>query len=71
MADLLVKKIYEIIFKTICGESKSVRIDVVQHWYEDILQNYLQGLFYKLLPNKTLTYTEIRNQKKSDHISCM
>ena len=81
------KKDVKYFFKTICGESKSVRIDVVQHKYEDILQNYLKvyspdciynadetGLFYKLLPNKTLTYKGdrcIRGKKSKERVTIL
>jgi len=57
---------YKIVFKTMCGESKDVDPEVVNDWKTKLekmcelydLQNIFNlnetGLFYRILPNKTL-----------------
>ena len=60
---------HNIVFKKVCGESKSVNTENVHEWYNtvflDVLQNYQPrniynadetGIFFKLLPDKTFTF---------------
>ena len=63
------QKRYQIVFKKISGEAKSVNLDSVHDWYNsvflDILDQYdakdiynadETAIFYKLLPDRTLTF---------------
>ena len=60
---------HKIIFKAVCGEANAVKMDDVHSWYSDVFLDILKeydpkdiyncdetGIFYKCLPNKTLTF---------------
>jgi hypothetical protein len=67
----LFKKRRGICYKTVCGESKSVNLAIVQKWKTDVLNEALNtfspenifnadetALFYKLRPNKTMAFQD-------------